>query len=51
MAYWDENLLATAVAREHIIDLKGQVADLTKQLGEFREEVAKSSQWASVAES
>lgn len=26
----DENLLATAIAHEHIIDLKGQVADVTR---------------------
>lgn len=47
----DENLLATAMAHEHIINLKGQVADLTKQLEELGEEVAKSSQWAFAAES
>lgn len=47
----DENLLTTAVAREYIITVKGQVADLTRKLGELSEEVARSSQQASIVES
>lgn len=47
----DENLLATTMVCEHIINLKGKVANITKQLGELSEEVVKSSQQASVAES
>lgn len=50
-AHQDDNLIATTLARQHIIDLKGQVADLAKQLGELGEEVAKSSQWASAVKS
>lgn len=48
---WDENLLATDEARRHIIELKGKIEDLNKQLGELNEEVARSSQWASAVES
>lgn len=47
----DENLAATTVCCEYIINLKGQVTNLTRQLGELREEVIQSSKWASVAES
>lgn len=39
-AHREENLLATAEAHGHIIEFKGQIEDLTKQL----EEVVKSSQ-------
>lgn len=46
----DENLAATVVSREHIVNFKGQVVNLTKQLKELREEVIQSSQRASTAE-
>lgn len=46
----DENLVATVVSREHIVNFKGQVANLTRQLEELREEVIRSSQRASTAE-
>lgn len=48
-ARWDENLAATVVSREHIVNFKGQVANLTRQLEELREEVIWSSQRASTA--
>lgn len=44
-------MLAAFVAHEQIIDLKGQVTNLTTKLGELSEDIAKSSQRASVAES
>lgn len=39
------------MSRDHIIDLKGQVVNLTRQQGELSEEVAKSSQRASMVKS
>lgn len=35
---------------EHIINFKGQVADLTRQLEKLREKAIRSSQWASAVE-
>lgn len=49
-ARWDENLVATTVCHEHIINLKGQVIDVTRQLEELKEEVIRSSQRASALE-
>lgn len=44
-------MLAAFVAHEQIIDLKGQVTNLTMKLGELSEDIAKSSQRAFVVES
>lgn len=47
----DKNIITTSEARGHIIKFQGQIEDLTKQLGEMREEVTRAFQWASVVES
>lgn len=49
-ALQDENLAINVVSREHIMNFKGQVADLTRQIDELRKEVAQSSQQASTPE-
>lgn len=47
----EENIVATSEARGHIIDLKNQLEDLIKRLGEMREEVSRPFEQASAAES
>lgn len=49
-AHLEENLLSTAKACGHIIEFQGKIKDLTWQLRELREEVARSSQQASTVE-
>lgn len=39
----DENIVATSEAYGHIIKFQEQIEDLSKQLGEMREEVTKAS--------
>lgn len=47
----EENIVATGEAHGQIIDLKNQIEDLTKRLGEMCEEVDSAFKWASVVES
>lgn len=50
-AFCEENILATGEARGNIIDLRNQIEDLTKRLGDMREEVGRAFERASAAES
>lgn len=45
----DKDLAAMMVCRDYIINFKGQIADLTRQLEELREEVIRLSQLAFTA--
>lgn len=47
----EENIVASGGAREHIIEFRNQIEDLTKRLGDMKEEVGRASQRASTAES
>lgn len=40
----EENIVATGKACEHIIEFQNQIKDLTKRLGDMREEVGRASQ-------
>lgn len=50
-AHHEENILATSEARGNIIDLRNQIEDLTKRLGDMREEVDRAFKWVFTTES